>query len=121
MRGATGTTAIIQGFGYLADGSHQSAATSALGLLILLSGLGLLLGVLTPLAAASSGLTTLAIARSWIPAPTPNLCEGTLSSVMIVVVAAAVVCLGPGALSIDARMFGRREVIIPPMPRKPGL
>jgi len=27
--------------------------------------------------------------------------------------AAAVVLLGPGALSLDARLFGRREVTIP--------
>jgi hypothetical protein len=30
-----------------------------------------------------------------------------------VVLAAAVLCLGPGAFSVDARLFGRREVIIP--------
>jgi hypothetical protein len=27
--------------------------------------------------------------------------------------------LGPGAFSLDARLFGRREIIIPPAPRRP--
>jgi hypothetical protein len=31
----------------------------------------------------------------------------------------AVVFLGPGAFSLDARLFGRREIIIPPVSRSP--
>ena len=30
------------------------------------------------------------------------------------IMAAAIVFLGPGAFSVDARLFGRREIIIPP-------
>jgi hypothetical protein len=30
----------------------------------------------------------------------------------------AVIVLGPGAFSVDARLFGRREIIIPPMPQR---
>jgi len=30
----------------------------------------------------------------------------------------AIVILGPGAFSIDARLFGRREIIIPPAPSR---
>jgi hypothetical protein len=36
---------------------------------------------------------------------------------LVLAVAAAVVPLGPGALSLDARLFGRREIIIPRSPR----
>src|SRR6266480_3772609 len=31
------------------------------------------------------------------------------------VIAVAVICLGAGALSLDARLFGRREIIISPV------
>jgi hypothetical protein len=33
-------------------------------------------------------------------------------------IAVAVIFLGPGALSLDARLFGRREIIIPNNPSK---
>jgi hypothetical protein len=31
----------------------------------------------------------------------------------VTVISIALVCLGPGAFSLDARLFGRREIIIP--------
>jgi hypothetical protein len=37
-----------------------------------------------------------------------------LSAALVALIAAALVLLGPGALSLDARWFGRREIIIPP-------
>jgi hypothetical protein len=35
------------------------------------------------------------------------------------VMAAALACLGPGAFSLDARRFGRREIVVPHIPRPP--
>jgi len=32
----------------------------------------------------------------------------------VAVMSAAIFMLGPGAFSVDARMFGRRKIIIPP-------
>ena len=50
---------------------------------------------------------------SWIPSPEHSLIELKLSAIMLVIVAGAILLLGPGAFSIDARLFGRREIIIP--------
>ncbi len=33
------------------------------------------------------------------------------------ILAAVIALLGPGAYSLDARLFGRREIIIPPASR----
>jgi hypothetical protein len=37
---------------------------------------------------------------------------------LFALIAIAVICLGPGAYSLDARLFGRREIIIPARPAK---
>jgi uncharacterized membrane protein YphA (DoxX/SURF4 family) len=37
----------------------------------------------------------------------------------IAMTSVALLLLGPGALSLDARLFGRREIIIPDNPRSP--
>jgi hypothetical protein len=54
-----------------------------------------------------------------LPPPTPNLFDARLSAILAAIMAAAIVFLGPGAFSLDARMFGRREIIIPQAPRRP--
>jgi hypothetical protein len=41
-----------------------------------------------------------------------------MTTALSAVIALAVICLGPGALSLDARLFGRREIIIPTSFRK---
>ena len=73
----------------------------------------LLIGFLTPLAAVSFGLGALAISVAGISAPGVSLFQDRLSIVLSGIITAAVVFLGPGGFSIDARLFGPREVIIP--------
>ena len=61
----------------------------------------LLLGFMTPIVAVVTGLISLAVAFS------------NFEHLELVVLAGVIALLGPGALSIDARLFGRREVLIP--------
>jgi uncharacterized membrane protein YphA (DoxX/SURF4 family) len=42
-----------------------------------------------------------------------ELFEAKLTTALATVIVVALVCLGPGAFSLDARLFGRREIIIP--------
>jgi uncharacterized membrane protein YphA (DoxX/SURF4 family) len=81
--------------------------------LALTAGASLLAGFLTPIAGALVALGGVGNALSWFPPPSPNLFDSLLAVVLVVIVAAAIVFLGPGALSIDARLFGRREIVIP--------
>jgi uncharacterized membrane protein YphA (DoxX/SURF4 family) len=41
------------------------------------------------------------------------------TAVCLGVVSISLILLGPGAFSLDARLFGRREIIIPEIPRPP--
>ena len=69
--------------------------------LILAGATLLLLGFVTPIVAVVTGLIGLAVAF-W-----------NFEHLELVVLTGVIALLGPGAFSIDARLFGRREVFIP--------
>jgi hypothetical protein len=93
---------------------NLDVAAAADGAAVIVAGGLLFMGFLTPIAAivAASGIVG---SELWtLPA-----CAGTLFGSHIAVVLAGtmlvgILLLGPGAFSVDARMFGRREIIIPP-------
>ena len=98
----------------LAAGSDPAGGTWVTGLFYVAAGVALLIGILTPIAATLVGVITAATWASIIPAPNPNLFATIPSIALLAVIAAAVILLGPGAFSLDARLFGLREIIIPP-------
>jgi hypothetical protein len=104
---------------YLTDPSIGSIEGWFAGLIVIASGLSLLIGFLTPVAGVLTALATIGIARSWVPLATSNLFTTPLPAFLVVVIAAAITLLGPGAFSVDRRLFGRREIIIPHSPRMP--
>jgi uncharacterized membrane protein YphA (DoxX/SURF4 family) len=113
LRAALGGTLIVQGFAYLADWHNLTLATWTAGLLVCASGLLLLVGYLTPLAGVMGGLTSLGSALALFPGPALNLFDTKLVTGLAAAIAAAIICVGPGAFSLDGRLFGRREIIIP--------
>lgn len=118
LRAAAGATVGIQG-GYYLTGGETAASYTLTGLAGLLGGLGLGAGLLTPFSGALTAVYVLGVALSWVPPPTQNLFANLLAAVLVAIVAIAVIFLGPGAYSLDARLFGRREIIIPPTARGP--
>src|SRR5262245_42218818 len=100
LRVAVGLMAAIEGTIY-AGRENATLEAWILGLLAIASGVSLLLGFLTAVSSVAAGL-----AASYLAAP--NFFQANGSAVLIAVIAAAIVLLGPGALSVDARRFGRR-------------
>ena len=111
---------MIQGVVYLADRVSPTFEIWAVGVVMIASGVSLLIGFLTPIVSVLVALGTLGIALLWFPQPTPNLFNAPLPAALVVIVSAAVAFLGPGTASVDRRLFGRREIIIPHTPRPPG-
>jgi len=113
LRAAVGLVALIQGGLYLSDGY------STVGVLGLAAGGSLLAGFLTPVASVAAALGIVGAGFSVLPVPQPNLLDAKLSLIFAGIMTVAIVLLGPGAFSMDARLFGRREIIIPPPPHRP--
>ena len=79
----------------------------------LAAGAFLLAGLMTPFVAVFVAAGGIGIALSWIPLPSEALFDSYLAIINLIVLSIAIALLGPGAFSLDARMFGRREITIP--------
>jgi uncharacterized membrane protein YphA (DoxX/SURF4 family) len=114
LRMTLGVVMLVQGTLCLQGPSRSP--TDWCGLTAIAGGALLTVGFLTPFAALVVALEGAGVALSLLPSCSPNLFDANLAAVFAGVIWLAILLLGPGAFSIDARMFGRREVIIPPPP-----
>jgi uncharacterized membrane protein YphA (DoxX/SURF4 family) len=112
LRATAGTAIIIQGTAYLAAWHELRYLGWALILLAMMCGVLLLIGYVTPFAGIVAALYSLSASLLLFPAIGPILLS-QITAVFAAVIAVALVCLGPGAFSVDARLFGRREIVIP--------
>ena len=85
--------------------SELSASGWVLASLLLAAAVCILLGLVTPVVAIVIGVASVYLVVSTLPNSIQNL--------DVVVLSTAIALLGPGAFSVDARMFGRREILIP--------
>jgi uncharacterized membrane protein YphA (DoxX/SURF4 family) len=115
LRIVVGGGAAIQGVVYLGHVSEPGVLIWIVAVLAVVSGLTVLAGFATPASGLVAGLTTCAIVTALAPPGSSGFLD-RLAALILAVDAAALALLGPGALSMDARLFGRREIIIPQDP-----
>jgi uncharacterized membrane protein YphA (DoxX/SURF4 family) len=110
LRCTVGCAAIIQAISCFATAAASDWQNWTCATVSIVAGALLILGLVTPLASALviagySGLV------STVPL-VPSYASG-LASMQTIAGAVSVALLGPGAFSLDSRLFGRREIIIP--------
>ena len=103
---------IAQSIGYVQIPNRNLVAWG-LAALTFAGGAFLLVGLMTPFMAVLVAAGGIAAVLSWIPLPSHALSDGYPRIINLIVLSIAIALLGPGAFSIDARMFGRREIAIP--------
>jgi uncharacterized membrane protein YphA (DoxX/SURF4 family) len=113
LRISLGITILIHSVIYLTGAEGHSGWTVIAALGGIAGSLLLLLGFLTPLVSVLVFLGAIFVAFSHLRSLPTDLHNVDPSAICCILVAAAVAFLGPGAFSLDARMFGRREIIIP--------
>jgi hypothetical protein len=107
-----GAVGIIYGVVHLVASSQAAVGVSLVDVAAVSAGAALVVGIFTPVAGGLVVLGALGILFPGFPSPAVDQFQ-ILLTIFVGVVAAAVILLGPGALSLDARLFGRREIIIP--------
>jgi uncharacterized membrane protein YphA (DoxX/SURF4 family) len=85
-------------------------AVVVVALLAFITGLALIVGLMTPIAGVllSAGGLLLTVTSS-VPGHL-LLFDSGMARLEFTGMSVALICLGPGALSLDARLYGRREV-----------
>jgi hypothetical protein len=73
----------------------------------------LLVGLMTPIVAIVVGVGAICFSLLGLQLPNQYLFSTSHTLVDLIALATVILLLGPGAFSLDARMFGRREIRIP--------
>ena len=112
LRSVIGSTAAWQGVLCLAT-KDAEATVRVVGGLGVLTGILLVAGFRTRLASFLIALAIAFISLHTFSLPTRELFDRLLPTLFAETMSTAVVFLGPGAFSIDACLYGRKEIIIP--------
>jgi uncharacterized membrane protein YphA (DoxX/SURF4 family) len=114
LRIALGIPLIVEGIALLADLRDTASLLIIVALTSIAAGVTLLVGYSVGLGAIAGGFVVIAVYFSPLHGERLNLFSSRIACFLAISIAIALVFLGPGAFSIDARRFGRREIVIPP-------
>jgi hypothetical protein len=114
LRIALGVPLLVEAAALLAEWRATAGPLVVIALISVAAGLALQLGYSVGRAAIAGAADVIAIHFSSLHGERLNLFSSRIACFLAISIAIALVLLGPGAFSIDARRFGRREIVIPP-------
>jgi uncharacterized membrane protein YphA (DoxX/SURF4 family) len=97
-------------------GPSASSIDIASAALSIAGALGVMAGLFTT---ASATVLAITVAWFWLPFHADLLHLGAPAALMTIANAVVISLLGPGAFSVDARLFGPREIVVPRDERGP--
>jgi uncharacterized membrane protein YphA (DoxX/SURF4 family) len=97
----------------LPDLEQGGIRTTIIAIVALATGSLLVIGFLTPLGGTMAVLTGIVFLFLHEPTAGYKRFDGNPADIELIITAIATALLGPRAFSIDARLFGRRKIIIP--------
>ena len=109
LRFGVGGTSGLQSAFFIAATHHAMGSTLAAALAIITS-LALVVGLMTPIVTAVLCLGGIVATIDFGIVGYMPLFESAFSRLEFIVMSAALICLGPGAVSLDARLYGRRGI-----------
>ena len=113
LRLTVGLTTAAEGISYFVAPRAFNPGMWIVYLVEIATGFFLIIGFLTPIASIFAAAGNVIVAFTVFSAVSASLIDVKLKTLDAIVVAMAIAFLGPGAFSLDAYFFGRREIIIP--------
>jgi uncharacterized membrane protein YphA (DoxX/SURF4 family) len=114
LRLAVATVLAVEGVSLLIDAGTARVGILGLAVVLMADSGALAAGFLTPVAALlAAALTVVGLVLAPGPGPDTSL-ESAPVEVLLLVMTTAIGLLGPGGFSADARLFGRRRILVPP-------
>jgi uncharacterized membrane protein YphA (DoxX/SURF4 family) len=105
--------AAAEGIFVLSSQDHETASSWCLGGLAIVTGGSILVGFLTPICCGLAAVENVIISLVQLPSSQTPTLASSIAYLNLAIICVALALLGPGAFSLDSRLFGRREIIIP--------
>jgi uncharacterized membrane protein YphA (DoxX/SURF4 family) len=113
LRIALGIPLLVEGIALLGDWRDAASLLIFVALTSIAAGITVMAGYSVGPGAIAGAVVVIAVHFSSLHGERLNLFSSRIACFLAMSIATALVFLGPGAFSIDARRFGRREIVIP--------